>query len=189
MKDERALVVRAREGQKEALDTLAQEHRPALVRFLRRLVRGDATAAEDLAQDTLMTAFAALAQFRGDARFRTWLFTVARSRWLMSRRRRQGEPAELDELPPLGALGAEAGWGLPQDAGAFTERLEAKDTLEQALAGLSDDEREVVVLRDVEGLSGDEVAQVLGLGLAAMKSRLHRARLHLLANVKKGLGP
>lgn len=159
-----------------------------MLRFLSRLARGDAAQAEDLAQDTLVTAFAALGQWRGDASFRTWLFTVGRSRWLMGRRRRQGEPTEHEELSSLGALGAEAGWGLTQDAQQFAARLEAKDALERALEGLSDDEREVVVLRDVEGLSGEEVAEVLGVGVAAMKSRLHRARLHLLANVKKGVG-
>jgi RNA polymerase sigma-70 factor (ECF subfamily) len=72
------------------------------------------------------------------------------------------------------------------DPEALAGRLETQAMLERALASLGDEDREVIVLRDLEGLSGEETAQALGLSLPAMKSRLHRARLRLLAAVKGG---
>ncbi len=84
-------------------------------------------------------------------------------------------------MVPLEELGLQAGWGCPPWTNSFVESLERRDTLEKALGRLSADEREILVLRELEGLSGDETAAVLELSLPAMKSRLHRARLRLAA--------
>jgi RNA polymerase sigma-70 factor (ECF subfamily) len=90
-----------------------------------------------------------------------------------------GEPASFE---PLETLGVQAGWG---DDGAALESLARRDLLRRALRRLRPDDREILVLRELEGLPGAEVAEMLELTLAAMKSRLHRARLRLAAALRE----
>jgi RNA polymerase sigma-70 factor (ECF subfamily) len=87
---------------------------------------------------------------------------------------------------PLEDLGLQAGWGGSSFSETFLENLARRDTLEKALERLSPEEREVLVLRELEGLSGVETARMMELSLAAMKSRLHRARLRLAAVLVEG---
>ena len=135
--------------------------------------------AEDALQECFITAWRSAGAFRGTESARGWLFTVARNALRRQHRRRVGEPAEHDSLD---VLGARAGWGSTSD---FSHRFEVEDELQWALAKLPEAERQVLVLRDIEGLSGDEVAEALGLSVAAMKSRLHRGRLHLMAVLRR----
>ena len=86
-------------------------------------------------------------------------------------------------MEPLENLGERAGWGATSDCSA---RFEAQDELEWAMGKLSTQEREVVVLRDLEGLAGEAAADALGLSLAAMKSHLHRGRLRLMGVLRTG---
>jgi RNA polymerase sigma-70 factor (ECF subfamily) len=181
--DETVLVEQARQGDRAAFSALVAAHRGAVYGFAQRLA-GDAALAEDVLQETFLDAHRALASWRGEGSFRGWLLSIARRRVLMSKRRRVGEPANHEGEATLLSLGLEAGWGAAMDPEALAQRTEAKDTIEAALAQLDEEEREVVVLRDLEGLSGEETAAALGLGLPAMKSRLHRARLRLVAAVK-----
>lgn len=171
-------------GDGAARRELVVRHRGAVFRLLRRLTRDDARA-EDLTQDTFVTALAHLSTWRGDGTARGWLMAIARSKVLMDRR----SPAarhEPSEDASLESLGLAAGWGSPMDPEALTAKLEQQSVLERALEALDDEAREVLTLRDLEGLTGEETAQALGLSLAAMKSRLHRARLALVAQVKRG---
>lgn len=167
-----------------ARSALVEAHQGAVYRLLRRLTRDDAQA-EDLTQETFITALAHLSSWRGEGTARGWLLSIARSRYLMSLRApaARHEPAEDASLETLGLA---AGWGSPMDPEALASRLQEQTVLERALAALDEESREVLTLRDLEELSGEETAQVLGLSLAAMKSRLHRARLALVASVKKG---
>lgn len=87
---------------------------------------------------------------------------------------------------PLLELGAEAGWGSTLGDEAFAQRLTDRLALEEAFQALAPEEREVLVLRDIEGFSAEEAAAALELSVAALKSRLHRARLRLAAQLKKG---
>lgn len=179
-----AVVERAARGDASARRLLVEQHRAAVFRLLRRLARDDAQA-EDLTQETFITALEHLGAWRGEGSVKGWLLSIARSRFLMSRRGGAARHEPQDDAS-LESLGLAAGWGAPMDPEALTARLEEQTVLEQALAGLDAEAREVITLRDLEGLSGEETAQVLGLSLAAMKSRLHRARLALVASVKKG---
>lgn len=183
---EASLMERAARGDSSARRQLVVAHQGAVYRLLRRLCRDDAQA-EDLTQETFITALEKLPGWRSEGSPKGWLLAIARSRWLMSRRApaARQEPAEDASLE---ALGARAGWGEPMDPEALASRLEEQAVMERALAGLDAEAREVLTLRDLEGLSGEETAQVLGLSLAAMKSRLHRARLALVAAVKRGAG-
>ena len=180
------LVTRAAGGDSAAQRELVVRHQGAVFRLLKRLAR-DSAQAEDLTQETFITALEHLSTWRGEGTARGWLLSIARSRWLMSRRTSAArhEPAEAESLEKLGLA---AGWGSPVDPEELASQLEQRTVLEQALQGLDEESREVLTLRDLEELSGEETAQVLGVSVAAMKSRLHRARLALVASIKKGAG-
>lgn len=189
---ERGLIERAAQGDRAAFASLVEAHRGAVYRFALRLTK-DESLAEDVLQDTFLVAMRGLGGWRGEGSFRGWLYSVARSRVLMARRRKAGEPESFESLgsqeslESLEVLGLQAGWGSPMDAEALAARVQQHSVLEAALAGLDPADREVLVFRDLEGLSGEETAQALGLSLPAMKSRLHRARLRVVAAVKGGL--
>lgn len=172
------LIRRTAEGDKLAFAEIVARHQAAVFRFARSIARTDAEA-EDALQDTFLSAWRASAGFRGDASLRTWLLTIARNAVLRLQRRRVDEP---EEMQPLEELGVAAGWG---DDGPETVALrkEARHVLTRALQQLSLADREILLLRDVEELSGVDVAAVLGVELSAMKTRLHRARLRLAAKV------
>lgn len=134
--------------------------------------------AEDALQDCFVSAWRSAETFRGKTSVRGWLFSIARNALRRQHRRRVGEPTETEGLD---ALGAAAGWGVESD---FRHRFELREELEWALSKIPPEERQVVVLRDLEGLSGEEAAEVLDLSVAAMKSRLHRGRLRLMGLVR-----
>lgn len=135
--------------------------------------------ADDVLQDCFVSAWRGAGSFRGTGSARGWLFTIARNGLRRRHRRRAGEPTSHASLE---ALGADAGWGSEAD---WFQSFELRDELAWALAQLPPEEREVVVLRDLEGLSGEETASALGLSLAGMKSRLHRGRLHLMGALRQ----
>ncbi len=170
-------------GDRRAFEALVTRHELALFRYAARTC-GSTRDAEDALQDGLLAAWRGAAGFRGEAAARTWLFQVVIHACRRRQRRRSGEPVRHD--------GLEAAERLPSGERSAEERV--ADTqlglaLEQALAELADEAREVLLLRDVEGLPGEEAAAALGLGLAAMKSRLHRARLELKQRVEARLRP
>ena len=153
-------------------------HAGAVHRLLRTLGAGSDDA-EDALQECFIAAWRSAATFRGGESARGWLFTIARNALRRQHRRRAGEPAEWD---PLEVLGVRAGWGAGSD---FSHRLEVEDELRWALARIPDEERQVLMLRDIDGLSGPEAAEALELSVPALKSRLHRGRLHLMAVLRK----
>lgn len=174
----------AARGDSAARRELVERHQGAVYRLLRRLGRDDAQA-EDLTQETFLTALEHLEGWRGEGTARGWLLSIARSRWLMARRAPAARQEPVEDAS-LERLGLAAGWGAPMNPEELSARLEEQAVLERALAALDEESREVLTLRDLEELTGEETAQVLGVSLAAMKSRLHRARLALVASVKKG---
>lgn len=173
--DEPALIAAAVAGGGDALDALIARYQDRVYRFGRRLC-GDPEAARDVTQETLATMAGQLASFRGDASLSSWLFAIARSHCHKQRRRRAGAP------PPGGTVDLDDALDLVdpgRDPAATAAGRELSRALEKALAGLEDNQREVVLLRDVEGLSAAEVAATLGLSVMAVKSRLHRGRVAL----------
>jgi len=169
------LLEKARGGDPAAVDELLRRHERSVYRFGLRMC-GDEDAARDVLQETLLAAFKGIGEFRGEARLSTWLYQIARSFCSKSRRRGAGEPERHEELdaPEARALPSE---GEPPDARAHA--AEVGRALQAAIAALPAASREVVVLRDVEGLSAEEAAAVLGIEVGALKSRLHRARMEL----------
>jgi RNA polymerase sigma-70 factor, ECF subfamily len=180
--DDPSLVRRCAAGDRLAFDRLVARHGGALHRFAARQCTS-ARDAEDALQDGLLAAWRGAGGFRGDASVRTWLFQVVLHACRRRGRRRAGEPDRHAALDEAAELAAEA--PLADDRAAARQEARA---LGQALGGLPDEAREILLLRDVEGLSGAEAAGVLGLGLPAMKSRLHRARLELKERVEAILG-
>ena len=179
-----ALLSLARAGDRAAVGALVRRYRSVVYRFARRLVT-DPALAEDVMQETFLAATGSLDTFRGEGSLKAWLLSITRAKAGEARRRKAGEPSSFESAGSLDELGARAGWGHALSPEELAARVEQRTLLERGLSGLSPEEREVVLLRDVEGLSGEQVAAALGLSLAAVKSRLHRGRLRLLALVKQ----
>ncbi len=168
-----ALLTALQQGDEKALGTLLEKHLPAVYRFGVKMCR-DPEDAKDVAQETLLAAARGLREFRGASSISTWLFTIARSFCIKKRRRRVGEPTDQVSLDADDAR-AIAGANVPPDDAAGDREMRA--ALDAAIDSLEPMYREVLVLRDVEGLAADEVSRVLGISVDAVKSRLHRARL------------
>jgi RNA polymerase sigma-70 factor (ECF subfamily) len=184
--DER-LLADARAGDKQALETLLERHQAQVYRFGMKMCR-DPEDAKDVLQETLLAMARSVRDFRGASSISTWLYTIARSFCIKKRKRSKFAPQEersLDtdavaEATPLAAASDQPDEAL---AGREVERA-----LEEAIAGLDPMYREVLLLRDAEGLTAPEVAEVLGLTVQAVKSRLHRARLSVRERVAPLLG-
>lgn len=175
------LLQRTAAGERAAFDAFVSRHEAAVYRFARAATEGPA-AAEDVLQETFLAAWRGAAGFQGRAAARTWLLTIARNQAFHHREREGRLPGnDGEDLPELGAA---AGWGAESpEAGAL--RAERRACLARALDALAPEDREVLVLRDLEELTGEEAAAALGLSLPAMKSRLHRARLRLAAELRR----
>lgn len=174
------LAARARDGDRAALDALVARIAPRVYRFGMKMCRSPDDA-EDIAQDTMMAVSRSIAGWKGEASLSTWLFTIARSFCIKKRRRSKFAPREH---APLEA----AARGLPDPSPGADEALaehELRRAIEQAIETLDPKYREVLVLRDVEGLHAPEVAAVTGLKVDTVKTRLHRAR----AMLRERLGP
>jgi RNA polymerase sigma-70 factor (ECF subfamily) len=145
---------------------------------------GDEQEAEDVLQETFMSAFQALDRFEGRSKLSTWLYRIATNASLMRLRKREqmttfsldqplGEGDDLD-LPQSRHL---VDWSAVPDDQLLT--TEARQVMDQAVADLPETLRSTFILRDVQGLSGAETAEILGVTVQAVKNRLHRARLRL----------
>jgi RNA polymerase sigma-70 factor (ECF subfamily) len=170
---EQELISRAQAGDRAAFAALVREHGNEVYTLARRLV-GDPHLAADVAQETLIRAWKALPNFRGDAALSTWLHRITvNTAWTQKRRARRHSAAPLDEISELAApMGADH----PEIAG---EMLELRGRLREALDALPEAQRQVVVLKDVYDWSHAEIADALGISVSAAKVRLHRARARL----------
>jgi RNA polymerase sigma-70 factor (ECF subfamily) len=176
------LVRAASRGDRQALEALLMRAQEVAYRFS-LTVCGHAEDAEDVMQDALLKTFHHVGRIRDPEAFRPWLYRTVRNACLMRRRRRVDEPAHmlsLDDLLPVpgGLVPIDApDRGRDPEAQMINSRLRRR--LRRALGALPASYRVVVFLREMEGLSTREVARVLGLSEANVKTRLHRARLFL----------
>lgn len=187
--EERRLLAAARGGDTRAVGRLLELLSGPVYRFGRGFC-GDPHDAEDVTQITLAAVARSLRDFRGDASLTTWAYTVARNACTRHRRRAAQAPARFESIGPgtgdrPGALDVA---DPSEDPHRALERAELRRALEGAIAALPPSQREVLVLRDVEGLSAKEVGEQLGLGERAVKSRLHRARVALRAALAPVVG-
>lgn len=165
---------------RRAIDAFLNTHQGGVFRFGLRMCRHRADA-EDVLQETLITALKEAPKFRGEAKLSTWLFQIARSVCARRRRRHAGEPAQFDALSAAPQVPAEG------DVHGRTEAKELLGLTEAALQKLPPEHREPILLCDVEGLSTQEGADAVGIQLRAFKSRLHRARVALKATMADAL--
>lgn len=162
------LVTRAQRGDGDAFSVLLTRYRDRIFTTLYGLT-GDRDISEDLLQDVSLKAHLSMGRFRGDSQFYTWLYRVAVNRWkdwrISMGRRREDVLDEVVERTP-GSHRADAG----------VENAELRELLGQALQELPDMWRQAVVLREIDGLTYEEIAQVLSCSIGTVKSRLFRAR-------------
>lgn len=175
--DDAACVARAQQGDRAAFTTLVRRYQNPVYRFIVRMV-GSHDEALELAQDTFVRAWQALAGWQPEAEFRTWLFRIASNAATDALRRRK-----VVRFAPL-AEDFDAPHGDPSPE----EKLHAKQQVEAvdaALRRLAPDQREIVVLREIEGMSYEEISATLGVSAGTVKSRLARARQALLTQFRK----
>jgi RNA polymerase sigma-70 factor (ECF subfamily) len=178
------LMEAARAGDEKALDEILARHEHQVYRFGLRMC-GSEEDAKEVLQETLLAAFRGIHSFRGEAELSTWLYQVARTYCSRLRRRRAGAPQEFQ---PLDSPAVDA---VPSERSTPDEISHAKqigEMLQAAISAMPENLREVIILRDVEGLSAEEAARVVGIEVGALKSRLHRARLLLREHLKTLLG-
>lgn len=174
------LVAAARTGDRAAIDELLARYEPSIYRFGLRMC-GNEDAAREVLQETLLAAFRYLPTFRGDAKLSTWLYQIARSFCIKERRGNR----------PTSSLDEQTAAELVDPSPAPDARVHARqigEALSEAIATLAPEQREVLILRDVEGLSAEEAAAVVGVEIGALKSRLHRARMALRTALAGWLG-
>jgi RNA polymerase sigma-70 factor, ECF subfamily len=181
---ETQFIERLRAGETAAFDRLVHERSGEVYALLYRLTE-DPEEARDLTQETFLRVFQSIDRFRGDADLKTWIYRIAinqaRNRWRWWRRRRREATVSLDASPggpesqPLDATLRDAGASPEQE----TLRREREAVLRRTLRSLGRAYREVVVLRDVEGLTYEEIAATLEISVGTVKSRLSRGRQEL----------
>jgi RNA polymerase sigma-70 factor, ECF subfamily len=171
--DDAALVALARGGDLEAFAELVRRHEHRVRVVLFRLLE-DERDVEEATQDVFLQAWRSLEGFRGEAAVFTWLYRIAVNEALMRLRRKRVPLAELDEAAERRLTAPAA--NEPEPA---AEASELADFLNARLRSLPLEIRAPLVLRDVVGLSNQDVADILGLSVAATKSRIHRARMQI----------
>jgi RNA polymerase sigma-70 factor (ECF subfamily) len=182
------LLTAARQGDASALEALLVRYQPHLFRFGLRMC-GNVEDASDVAQESLISMARAVRDFRGDSSVSSWLYTIARRFCIKKRRRSKFAPTRVESLD---APGVEADLRIVDTAPGPEQTAASRElgaALIRAIDALESPQREVLLLRDVEGLSAPDVARVLGISVDAVKSRLHRARVEVREKLAPMLGP
>jgi RNA polymerase sigma-70 factor, ECF subfamily len=182
--EEPKLVAAAQSGDNAAFSALVNQHRGRIYRLTIRITRNPEDA-EDTLQEAFTKAYCNLGQFQGNSRFDTWLTRIAINEALMNlRRRRSARCVALDDLEEQRGAPLEA-----QDPGANPEnryaKTELRETVSKAVGALTPPLRTTFLMREVEDLSVKETAEELGTSVAAVKSRLKRARSRLRQRLRK----
>jgi RNA polymerase sigma-70 factor (ECF subfamily) len=177
------LLKAARAGDTKALEALLERYQSRIYRFGIKMCH-DTELAKDILQETLLAVARSIRNFRGASSFSTWLYAIARSFCIKNRRKNRFSAVEQSIETGLTPQDVPAADPAEQPDNIVSAR-EVEAQFNRAIQSLEPSYREVFVLRDIEGLSGTEVAEVLGITLEAVKSRLHRAR----AAVRQQLAP
>jgi len=174
---EKELVERVQRGDLSAFEELIRPYEKKVFNLAYRMC-GSVEDAKDLAQEAIVRAFSGLSSFRGDASFSTWLYRIASNACLDELRRRKRQPADyLDE--PVITVDGEIRRQVAdpsQNPLEVVERSELQQIIQDSLTSLPEEYRVVVVLREIQGFSYQEIAEILNCSLGTVKSRLNRAR-------------
>ena len=183
------LVERVQSGDKQAFGLLVSKYQRKLHRLIARLVR-DPAEVEDLAQETFIKAYRALASFRGESAFYTWLYRIGintAKNHLAAQVRRIPASVGVDSGEMEGAEGAERLRDFDTPERQLMTRQIAL-TVDEALAGLPDELREAITLRELEGLSYEDIASTMDCPIGTVRSRIFRAREAIAARLRPLLG-
>ncbi|HWX19654.1 MAG TPA: sigma-70 family RNA polymerase sigma factor [Candidatus Binatia bacterium] len=181
-----ALMLRVKQGDSSAFASLVDKYKQPVMNMVYRMLH-DATEAEDLAQNVFVQVYKSAHRYEVSSKFTTWLFTIARNLCLNEIRRRSRHPAESLDLPhpeqqdqPLRQFEDKKTFSPPESL--LHGELEEK--IEQALAGLPENQRTAILLCRQDELSYEEIAEVLDCSLSATKSLIHRGRETLKLKLK-----
>lgn len=189
---ERLLIRKLRERDEKAFREVVRLYQDQVFNMTYRML-GNREEAEDVAQEVFIIVFKSIDSFRGDSKFSTWLYRVTantcknRIKYLARRYDRQKDEYDerIDRDKAAGALTAPAASPRPDRA---LEGVEMEQILQRAIASLDEDQRLLVVLRDIQELSISEICEITGVAEGTVKSRLHRARLALRKKLAKHMG-
>ena len=183
------LVERAQRGDKHAFELLVSKYQRKLARLLSRFIR-DATEVEDVTQEALIKAYRAFPSFRGDSAFYTWLYRIGintAKNYLVAMGRRAPTTTEIDSEE---AEGFEDGNQL-RDLNTPEDELASRqvaETVNQTLAALPEELRTAITLREIEGLSYEDIANIMNCPIGTVRSRIFRAREAIAAKLRPLLG-
>jgi RNA polymerase sigma-70 factor (ECF subfamily) len=189
--EDRDVIARAVAGDRDAFGALVQKHEGRILSVLTGMLR-DHEAAREVAQEVFLKAFRSIGDFKGDASFYTWAYRIAINLAIDRQRSEQRRPLSLVVRPAVGREGdaepdlVERQQDMHPSADPFesTKDGELRDRVQQAIADLTPDHRAVILLREVEGLSYDEISKVLQCSKGTVMSRLHYARKKLQAELE-----
>jgi RNA polymerase sigma-70 factor (ECF subfamily) len=186
--DERELIERLKRRDEGAFNAFVLRYQERVFRLLLRML-GDRAEAEDLAQEVFISIFKAIDGFRGDSQLSTWVYRVAANHCrnrikYLSRRRRQLTEA-YDEQTSEEGHGRVSHHARPDAPDRLMEARQTEHFLQAGLLTLDEEQRELIVLREVEHLSYEEIMAITGLPEGTVKSRLHRARAALREHIEK----
>lgn len=182
---DRDLIGQCRQGRAEAFGELVERHQDRLYAAMLRML-GSADEAREAVQDAFVHAYQRLDGFRGDAAFSTWLFRIAVNAAFSRHRRKKRHKTSLDDAR------AAAGFEPPDahadaDPSFHLEQTETQDLVRAALAALPDDFRTALVLKEIEGFRYEEIAEIVGVPIGTVRSRIHRARNELREKLRVAL--
>lgn len=181
---DKVLVERVLDGDRSAFNQLVVKYRNRVMGLAVRML-GDRAEAEDVAQDIFVKIYRSLDGFQGAALFSTWLYRVAANSCINHRRKirlRRSVSVDVDEVEMSQP-------DAPSNPHDLLEEKQLKLLVEQAIRVLPEEQRIVLILRDIEGLTYEEIAETLDLELGTVRSRLHRARMALQGKLKNVLSP
>jgi len=192
---ESRLVRRLKQRDEAAFREMIRTHQTDVYNLIFRML-GNKEEAEDLAQEVFVTVFKAIESFRGDSKFSTWLYRIAvnhcKNRFKYLSRRQYHATQPLDDVSERAMTGRDGGPTVPLQAqisrpDRMMEGLQLEQAIQREIANLDEDQRMLIVLRDVQGLSYQEIASITQLPEGTVKSRLHRARMMLKDRLQKYL--
>lgn len=183
---ERLLVSRLRRRDPDAFELLVRQHQDKVFDFCVRML-GDREEAHDLVQEIFVSVHQNMEKFRMDSKLSTWIFRISKNHCInrLKYLKRRGR-GRSDELEDVGEAALQSAVGSPLKPDEALDAANERDLVHRAIAKLDEDQRMLVVLRDIEGLSYEEIVDITDLAEGTVKSRLHRAR-EKLANIIAGL--
>ena len=190
LRDEGELIRRLQQHDEKAFQKCVKLYQTKVYGLVYRML-GSQAEAEDVSQEVFVTVFKSIDSFRGDSKFSTWLYRIAanhcKNRIKYLKRRAHKQTGELDDAAERELLGSSSSTLGKQQASPVEalEGLQLGSIVQRAITKLDEEHRLLLVLRDVEELSYEEIMQVTGLAEGTVKSRLHRARLVLKEEIAR----